>query len=61
MLNKTRDMAAVKRFFVCALAAVGEAPEKVTTDSHVAYPRAVRQTLGPDVCHRASRYMGVFA
>jgi len=32
-------------------------PEKVTTDGHDSYPRAVRETLGPDVCHRTSRYM----
>jgi len=49
MLNKTRDMDAAKRFFACALTAVGEAPEKVTTDGHDSYPRAVRETLGPDV------------
>ncbi len=57
MLSKTRAMAAAKRFFACALKAVGQAPEKVTTDGHDAYPRAVRETLGPDVCHRTSRSM----
>jgi len=36
---------------------VGQAPEKVTTDGHDAYPRAIRETLGPDVRHRTSRYM----
>jgi len=29
----------------------------VTTDGHDSYPRAVRETLGPDVYHRTSRYM----
>ncbi len=57
MLSKTRDMAAAKRFFACALKTVGQTPEKVTTDEHDSYPRAVRETLGPDVCHGASRYM----
>jgi len=57
MLSKTRDMAAAKRFFTCALKAVGQAPEKVTTDGHDSYLRAVRETLGPDVRHRTSRYM----
>ncbi len=57
MLSKTRDMDAAKRFFACALKAVGEAPEKVTTDGHDSCPRAVRETLGPDVCHRTSRSM----
>ena len=36
---------------------VGQAPEKVTTDGHDAYPRAIRETLGPEVQHRTSRYM----
>jgi len=29
----------------------------VTTDGHDAYPRAIRETLGPEVQHRTSRYM----
>ncbi len=57
MLNKTRDMAAAKRLFQRARTVVGHAPEKVTTDGHDAYPRAIRETLGPDVPHRTSRYM----
>ncbi len=27
----------------------------MTTDGHDAYPRAIRETLGPDVRHRTSR------
>jgi len=57
MLSTTRDMEAAKRFFACALKTVGQAPEKVTTDGHDAYPRAVREALGPDVRHRTSRYL----
>ena len=57
MLSTTRDREAAKRFFACALKAVGQAPEKVTTDGHDSYPRAVRETLGPDVSHRTSRSM----
>ena len=57
MLSTTRDMVAAKRFFACALETAGQAPEKVTTDGHDAYPRAIRETLGPDVEHRTSRYM----
>jgi len=34
----------------------GGAPEQVTTDGHDAYPRALRETLGPGVRHRTSRY-----
>ena len=29
----------------------------MTTDGHDAYPRAIRETLGPEVQHRTSRYM----
>ncbi len=57
MLSTTRDMDAAKRFFTSALKTVGQAPEKVTTDGHYAYPRAVRETLGPAVYHRTSRSM----
>ncbi len=57
MRSTTRDMDAAKRFFARALEMVGQAPETVTTDGHDSYPRAIRETLGPDVCHRTSRYM----
>jgi len=57
LLSETRDMDAAKRFFQRARTVVGHAPEKVTTDGHDAYPRAIRETLGPDVQHRTSRYM----
>ncbi len=57
MLSETRDMAAATRFFQRACTVVGHAPEQVTTDGHDAYPRAIRETLGPDVQQRTSRYM----
>jgi len=57
MLSETRDMEAAKRFFARARMVVGHTPEKVTTDGHDAYPRANRETLGPEVRHRTSRYM----
>ena len=37
--------------------AQGQAPEKVTTDGHASSPRAVRETLGLDAHHGASRSM----
>ena len=37
--------------------AQGQAPEKVTTDGHDSYPRALRETLGLDAHHRTSRSM----
>jgi transposase-like protein len=57
MLSAHRDMDAARRFFAGALVVVGHAPEKVTTDGHDAYPRAIRETLGEGVVHRCSRYM----
>ena len=57
MLSETRDMNAAKRFFACARETAGQAPENVTTDGHDAYPRAIRETLGPDVEHRTNRSM----
>ncbi len=56
-LSKKRDMEAAKRFFEKARSTAGEPPEKVTTDGHDAYPRAVRETLGEKVQHRTSRYL----
>jgi transposase-like protein len=56
-LSPTRDMDAAKAFFSCALATAGQAPEKVITDKHGSYPRAIRETLGPTVRHRTSQYL----
>jgi putative transposase len=56
-LSEKRDMDAAKRFFEHALAIVGHAPERVTTDGHASYPRAVRETLGDQVLHRTSKYL----
>jgi transposase-like protein len=57
MLSANRDMAAAQRFFTQARAVTGHTPERVTTDGHDAYPRAIRETLGAEVKHRTSRYM----
>ncbi len=55
-LSETRDLAAAQRFFRQAVATVGHLPERVTTDGHDAYPRAIREPLGEGVAHRCSRY-----
>ena len=55
-LSARRDMEAAQRFFRQALTRAGRAPERVTTDDHDAYPRAIRETLGPAVVHGTSRY-----
>ncbi len=56
-LSETRDMDAAQGFFRQAVATVGHLPERVTTDGHDAYPRAIRETLGEGVAHRTSRYL----
>jgi len=55
LLRETRDMAAAQRFFARSLDIVGHAPAPVTTDGRDAYPRAIRETLGPTGSHRDSR------
>ena len=56
MLSERRDMAAARAFFRSAKAATGMAPDRVTTDGHGSYPRAIRITLGRRVVHRTSAY-----
>ena len=56
MLSLQRDLDAAKRFFAQSREVVGHAPGQVTTDGHGAYPRAIREALGPEVIHRCSRY-----
>jgi putative transposase len=57
LLSETRDLNAARRFFRGARAVVGHAPDRVTTDGHDAYPRAIRRTLGRKVVHRRNRYL----
>src|SRR6266700_4249746 len=57
MLSEKRDMASAKRFFKGAREVVGHKPEKVTTDGHDSYPRAIRRILGRKVVHRTSKYL----
>ncbi len=57
MLSEHRDMDAAKRFFKASLEVAEQAPEKVTTDGHDSYPRAIRETLGEEVTHRCNPYL----
>src|SRR5215204_612396 len=57
MLSGHRDMAAAQAFFRSAQAVTGIIPERVTTDGHGSYPRAIRTTLGKRVRHRTSAYL----
>lgn len=56
-LTATCDMKAARRFFRSARSAAGFVPDRVTTDGHNSYPRAIRSTLGRSVRHRTSVYL----
>src|SRR5436190_22873564 len=57
LFSEHRDMAAAQEFFRSAQAVTGITPDRVTTDGHDSYPRAIRTTLGKRVRHRCSRYL----
>src|SRR3954452_13407463 len=50
-------MAAAQAFFRSAKAVTGVTPDRVTTDGHDSYPRAIRTELGQGVRHRCSRHL----
>ena len=56
MLSERRDMAAAQAFFRSARAATGVTPDRVTTDGHGSYPRAIRTVFGRRVAHRTDAY-----
>src|SRR2546423_1941330 len=57
LFSEHRDMAAAQAFFRSAKAVTGITPDRVTTDGHDSYPRAIRTELGKAVRHRTSRYL----
>jgi putative transposase len=57
MLSERRDLAAAKAFFRSAKAATGTIPDRVTSDGHDAYPRAICAALGKTVTHRTNAYL----
>ena len=57
MLSEHRDMRAAQAFFRSAKATMGFRPDRVTTDGHGSYPRAIRSVLGKTVRHRTSAYL----
>jgi putative transposase len=57
LFSEQRDMAAAEAFFRSAQAVTGVTPDRVTTDGHDSYPRAIRTELGKGVRHRTSRYL----
>ena len=44
MLSEKQNIETAQQFFKQAVAVVGHAPERVTTDGHASYPRAIRDT-----------------
>ncbi len=56
-LSETRDLAAAKAFFRSALTVTGVVPDRVTSDGHSSYPRAIACELGEDVTHRTNQYL----
>jgi putative transposase len=57
LLSHTRDIDAAQRFFKSAKEVTGGQPERVTTDGHTSYPRAIRVVFGRKVQHRTNRYL----
>ena len=56
-LSNTRDLAAAEAFFRSAWTVTGVMPDRITTDGHDAYPRAIRNVFGNQVTHRTNRYL----
>jgi putative transposase len=57
MLSEHRDMKAAKAFFRSVKATMGFRPDRVTTDGHGSYPRAIRTVFGMTVRHRTNAYL----
>src|SRR5947209_6094502 len=57
LFSEHRDMAAAQAFFRSAKAVTGVTPDRITTDGHDSYPRAIRTELGKGVRHRTSAYL----
>jgi transposase-like protein len=51
-LSETRDLAAAEAFFRSAWTVTGVIPDRITTDGHDAYARAIRHVFGDHVIHR---------
>jgi putative transposase len=56
-LSATRDLTAAEAFFRSAWAVTGITPDRITTDGHDAYPRAIHAVFGEGVTHRTNRYL----
>ena len=57
-LSENRDMAAAKAFFQQAYEVADVPPERVFTDGHNSYSRAIKEELGADVKHAVIPCLG---
>ena len=57
MLSEHRDKHAARRFLRCLVDVAQRKPQRVTTDAHPAYRKAIRWILGRKVAHRCSQYL----
>ena len=57
MLSEHRDKHAARRFLRRLVDVAQRKPERVTTDQHPPYRRAIRWILGRTVRHRCNRYL----
>lgn len=55
--SEERDMNAAKAFFRESKEITGVTPDRVTTDGHDSYPRAITEELGVTVTHRTNKYL----
>jgi len=60
-LSDTRDLAAAEAFFRSAWTVTGVAPDRITTDGHNAYPRAIRQVFGNRIIAASSNGIVLWA
>ena len=61
MLSEHRDKHAARRFLRRLVDVAQRKPERVTTDPHPPYRRAIRWILGRKVRHRCSQYLNTLA
>ena len=57
MLGKHRDKHAARRFLRRLLDSAGQKPDRMTTDKHPAYTKAIRWIVGRKVLHRHNQYL----
>jgi putative transposase len=56
-LSDRRNLEAAEAFFRSAWTVTGVTPDRITTDGHDAYPRAIRNVFGDRVLHRTTRHL----